>query len=205
MTTIFPLISESQLNTLTYALNFLHVDELKKLCLQFHLSDKNTKSALIMSIMHFIKTGEVIKKPLIPDICRAKRGQTYPHHPNTRMLYGAYKNDLQTRLFFKQLIGEHFHFTAFGIDWLNDRWMSGNPPTYQEFANMWQTEYLRRKIMGSEPKTEWAYINFTQKLIQLHPGISHMHIIEAWKEEREKQVNIVHDILHIAATHLSSF
>ncbi|XVN42631.1 MAG: hypothetical protein RCG15_08655 [Candidatus Rickettsia vulgarisii] len=63
------------------------------------------------------------------------RGVVYHLHPNTLMLKGSYKNDLRNRQFFKQLIGEHFHFTAIAIDWLNDRWMQGlpPPPTYQEF------------------------------------------------------------------------
>jgi hypothetical protein len=204
MKSIFPLVSESDLNTLKVALNFLHVDELKKLCIQFHLSDKNKKAALIVTLVHFIKTGEILSKPTIPSISRAKYGQIYSLQPNTFMLYGAYKNDLKARLFFKQLIGDYFHFTAYGIDWLNERWMSGNPPTYQEFADMWQLEYLRRKNMGSNPKEEWAFINFTQQLIRDYPHASHPFIIDAWKKEREKQVMIVRDIIQSVVANLLS-
>lgn len=195
MVHVFPLVSESQLNMLKEALNFLHVDELRDLCTEFRFINKGKKIALIARILHFIKTGDVIHEPKIPDISRAKRGHVYPLLSDTLIVHGAYKNDLRTRLFFKQLIGEHFHFTAFGIDWLNDCWMSGNPPTYQVFADMWQAEYLRRQSAGSNPKTEWAYINFAQALIRDYPNASHAFIIDAWKKEREKQVGIVHDIL----------
>ena len=162
MVCALPLINELQLNKLKDALNFLHVEELRDLCSKFCFINKGKKIVLIARIVHFIKTGEVIHEPKIPAISCAKRGHVYPLLPDTVILKGAYKNDLRTRLFFKQLIGEHFHFTAFGIDWLNDCWMSGNPPTYQAFADMWQARYLRRKSVGSDPKIEWAYINFTQ-------------------------------------------
>ncbi len=49
--------------------------------------------------------------------------------------------------------------SAFGIDWLNERWMDGNTPTYQEFADMWEAGYRRRKERGEKPKEEWAYIS----------------------------------------------
>ena len=105
----------------------------------------------------------------------------------TLMLKGAYKNDLKTRLFFKQLIGEYFHFTAFGIDWLNDRWMEGKPPTYQEFAEMWHKEYEKRKKTPVPPKEEWAYINFVQNSLSISPTASQESINHAWECERQKQ------------------
>ena len=192
---LFPLINEQQLLILKEALNFLHVDELRHICAQLSLPIKGKKKVIIFGILHFIKTGELTTASYIPDISRAKRGQIYPPHPDTLILKGSYKNDLKTRLFFKQLIGEYFHFTAFGIDWLNERWLNGNPPTYQEFANMWSAEYQRRKQLGSTPKEEWAYINFAQKFVRDHKNSSHIAITEAWKNEREKQKNIAEEII----------
>ena len=100
------------------------------------------------------------------------------------ILKGSYKNDLKTRLFFKSIIGDHFHFTAFGIDWINARWFAGNPPTYQEFADMWITESEKRVLEGSVPKKEWAYINFTQKFIAQVPNASRQQLLYAWETER---------------------
>lgn len=62
-------------------------------------------------------------------------------------------------MFLKKLIGDYFHFTAFGVDWVDERWMDGNPPTYQEFVDMWRAEYKRRQETPANPKEEWAYIN----------------------------------------------
>lgn len=151
-------MNTQQLNLLKKALLFLKMAELRDVCARLYLPTQGTKNVLIAWILHFIKTGEIIKEPKIPDASKAKRGNNYSLSPETLILKGAYKNDLKTRLFFKTLIGEYFHFTAFGIDWLNARWLEGKPPTYQEFAQMWKSEYARREKEGTTPKEEWAYI-----------------------------------------------
>ncbi|MCK4934460.1 MAG: hypothetical protein KAR79_02625 [Simkaniaceae bacterium] len=114
----------------------------------------------------------------------AQRGKTYPIDENGLMLKGVYKNDLKTRLFFKRLIGSYFHFTAFGIDWLNERWMEGKPPTYCEFAQMWKEEYLKRKKTPVSPKEEWAYINFVREFLSDSRAASQESINQAWKAKR---------------------
>lgn len=189
------LLNDEKIASLNYALNFLHVAELRDLCVKLDLPDSGKKGMLVYRIVHFVKTKEIVREPHTPQVSRAQRGKIYSLSPSTLMLKGAYKNDLKTRLFFKQLIGEYFHFTAFGIDWLNDRWLKGNPPTYQEFADMWREEYARRKEVGATPKEEWAYITFVQKCIQEHPDASRIVIMEAWGEEREKQKRLVFTLL----------
>jgi hypothetical protein len=186
-----PETSSAELAQLKAALLFLHVSELKNICIQLSIHEKDTKGILITRILYFIETGKIVNEQKIPEISKAKRGQVYTLSSSTVMLKGAYKNDLKTRLFFKQLIGNHFHFTAFGIDWLNERWMSGAPPTYREFADMWQSEHTRRKMAGSQPKEEWAYINFTQKFISDFPHATRQDIVAAWEIERSKNVHFV--------------
>lgn len=141
----YHLLDEAKLSSLRTSLNFLHVEELANICLQLSLPNKGKKISLIARILHFIRSGQIIIESKVPAISKARRGVIYVKSSTALMLKGNYKNDLQSRIFFKNLIGEHFHFTAFGIDWLNERWLSGNPPTYQEFANMWQEEYQKTK------------------------------------------------------------
>ncbi len=191
----FPLLDDNLLGKLKPALLYLHVDELKNLCLELGIHDKGAKGMLITRILHFIKSGETITEPIVPGVSKAKRNVVYSLHPETLMLKGAYKNDLKTRLFFKQLIGEHFHFTAFGIDWLNDRWLKGEPPTYQEFAEMWKVEHTKRKQLGSTPKEEWAYINFAQNLVRVSPQATRDEIIYGWNIERAKQKVAVSELI----------
>lgn len=177
------------------SLFFLNVQELKTISVKLALLDKGKKIELINGILHFLQTGKKLILPRFPEISCAKRSQKFTLFPHALMLKGAYKNDLKTRLFFKHLIGEHFHFTAYGIDWLDHRWMNSNPPTYQEFANMWQTEYLRRRDMPDIPKPEWAYINFVQDIFRNSPCSSKKHADAAWKKEREKHIAKINTII----------
>lgn len=185
----------SEINNLKISLNFLHVSELKGVCNKLQLLEKSKKGELIFRIIKFLETGEKLVNLTFPKISCAKPSQIYELTEDALMLKGAYKNDLKTRLFFKKLIGEHFHFTAFGIDWLNERWMEGNPPTYKEFAIMWQEEMIRRKSSPAEPKTEWAYINFLQDFYEKYPESPREKATEAWEQRRAKHKNYVENIL----------
>jgi hypothetical protein len=178
------------------SLLYLHVRELKNIALQLSLVDNGNKMAIIMRILHFLETGQKLTLPKFPEKSCAKRHSSYSIGENELMLKGSYRNDLKTRLFFKQLIGSHFHFTALGIDWLNERWMEGNPPTYHEFAMMWQKEYQKHKYLPTAPKEEWAYINFMQKYLLGSPNATKELINNAWESERQKHKAHVFDILH---------
>lgn len=169
------------------SLLFLHVAELREIAKSLSLEHRGVKKILIFRICHFLETGERLKDAPFPKESCSKRGASYPLEESTLMLRGAYKNDLKNRLFFKKLIGDHFHFTAFGIDWLNERWLSGKPPTYLEFTDMWSAEYAKRKILPVSPKEEWAYINFVQTLLKENPSLTKESLLELWNKERERQ------------------
>ncbi len=167
------------------SLFYLHVAELKTWCEKLGLPSKGKKRELIFSIVHFVENGEKTKVAFYPNASQAK-GKIIEPQESSLMLKGSYKNDLKNRLFFKKLIGEHFHFTAFGIDWLEDRWKEGKPPTYKEFALMWEKEYQVRKKTPVPPKAEWAFIRFVQDMLEKHPGACKTDILNEWNRAREK-------------------
>lgn len=173
------------------SLNFLHVVELKEICAKLALSEQGKKVTLIQRVAIFIETGNKMTSPNYPAVSCAKPKTKYELDENSLMLKGAYKNDLKTRLFFKKLIGEYFHFTAFGIDWLELRWLEGKPPTYKEFAQMWKLEYERRKQNPAPPKLEWAYINFLQD----HPNFSRTEVLAAWEKTRRQHKQYVFNFI----------
>ncbi len=177
------------------ALCYMNIAELRDVCAHYHLSIKGTKVVLIYRIITFVQTGGVVMLRAIPAISKAQKGLYYPLTSNTLMLYGSYKNDAKARAFFKTLIGNHFHFTAFGIDWLTMRWLSGKPPTYAEFATFWQEEYLLRKQKKASPKKEWAYINFMQRFLQQYPTASREEVINAWQLERQLNIGKIKNLL----------
>jgi hypothetical protein len=187
--------SPQEISILKEALLFFHVKELRDLALTLGLSAKDNKGALVEGIIHFVATGKILPPTKIPKASCAKRGKKYFIKENALILKGAYKNDLATRTFFKNLIGPHFHFTAFGIDWINERWLAGNPPTYKEFAKMWQREHEHRSKYGSAPKQEWAYIRFTQALLAANPSASKEALLTAWEAERIQQQKVAYAIL----------
>lgn len=182
------MLSPAQTDELCNALLFFNMSELRSLCLNLGLSSKGEKSLLIEVIRTFLITGRIMPLKVIPKIACAKPTAAYPLLPGAPMLYGAFKNDLKTRLFLKSLIGNHFHYTAFGLDWIKERWQQGMAPTYQEFANYWQSEYLARQKIKGKLKPEWAYLNFLESYRRQHPSSSRADAIVQWKKLRMERV-----------------
>lgn len=189
------LLSDQELQELFHALHFMNMKELRSFCKTHDIPSIEKKAELIKKIMHFVKTGKILPVNELPAASIAKKGTLYPLTPNTKIMSGAFVNDLRTRNFFKQLIGNHFHYTAFGIDWIEERWFAGNPPTYQEFADMWQREHERRKTIKAQPKKEWALLNFMQQYQAKYPNASKQEVMNAWKKEREKQAKFAYNFL----------
>lgn len=177
----YPLLPEHEQTSLYNAMLFMKMAELQDACRILGLPETGKKTELIDKIIMFIRTGAIMALPKIPDSSRTKQYPPQPLHPTALMLYGSYKNDAVTRAFFKTLIGSQFHYTAFGIDWLNERWVEGKPPTYQEFADYWIAENKRRKTHPEDPKKEWRFINFMQEMQMTHPHASKDDMMEAWK------------------------
>lgn len=194
----FPLLNKHDQKALNDALHYMNMAELKGVCVELKLSHAGMKAVIIDRIMHFIETGGVLAEPEIPDISKAKKRQVVLLRPESLILYGTHKNDLATRLFFKKLIGEHFHFTAVGHDWIRARWLEGNPPTYQEFADFWVAAQTANAVC---PKQEWAYLSFIQRFVAEKPNASRVEITLNWKIEREKKVKEVRLLLKKIDTH----
>jgi len=173
------------------SLHFLKMGELRACAERLSLPTQGVKKSLIVRIIHFLKTGEVVIEPPIPPKSRGKKSEKCPLHPHGLILYGQYTNDLATREFFKKLIGDHFHFTARGIDWIKEKWLSGEPPTYQEFATFWQGDLKKQSL----PKKEWAYINFTQEYLKNNPHASRSELLAVWKKEQKDHKNKVEDFI----------
>ncbi len=188
-------MSQKNISELQTALHYLNMGELKDVCEHLHIPFSGKKGEVIRRILYFLKSGEILTSPLIPAVSKAKKGVAYPLSPKTLILLGSYKNDQNTRLFMQKLVGTHFHFTAFGQDWIKEQWLAGTPPTYQEFANFWQREYETRQKRTATPKKEWAYLNFIQHYLEKNPNAKRKEIADAWKKERLAQVKKAQKIL----------
>ncbi len=189
-------LTADQLQELYTALHYCSMGELKNFCHQFNSDSNGTKKKLIMRLYNKA-CGKLPENEVpIPAASRPVKGVSYPVRPETLMVYGVYKHSHEQRALFKQLVGDHFHFTAFGVDYLKERWRLGMPPTYQEFADFWQEEYSKRILEPVEPKEEWAYIRFVQRYLEQHPDAVRTTVTAAWKEFRIQQVVVVQKLLH---------
>lgn len=187
-------LSSRDLAAIDHSIFFLKVGELRKLCERFGLPFNATKKILIDRILTFLKTGGSVQECKIPERVKGKE-RVLPLQSSMKMMFGSYKNDLVTRIFMKKLVGDHFHFTAFGIDWLKEQWLDGKTPTYAEFAKFWDKEYEHRKTTKAEPKKEWALMCFALDFRQKNPKATRRQVIFAWATERAKQVAVVMNII----------
>lgn len=192
-------LSKQDVDALHEALYYLKMNELRSVCVWYALPEQGPKATLIERIHTFACYGNLAEQPTMPEVSKAQKRVAYDLLPDAYMFYGSYKNDARTRAFFKQLIGEHFHFTAYGIDWINERWYAGKPPTYREFATFWETEYAVRQRQKAQPKKEWAYINFVQHFLQEFPDASRDQCMQAWKIAREHNKKYVMTLLQIGS------
>lgn len=191
----YPLLNKSDISQLHDSLHFLHVSELKEICTQLSFSTAEKKARIIKQILLFIQTGNTGFVKQIPSSSKRQKGMDYPLLPETKMVYGVYKIDARTRSFFKELIGPHFHYTVYGLDWIKERWLSGNPPTYKEFAEFWQKEYTTRKGQKGPLKQEWAYMNFIRNFSEKNPSSSRKELLLEWEKARKIEFQKVQKIL----------
>ncbi len=192
------ILNLDQQKELCSSLLYCNMSELKNICLSFKIPSQGEKYKLIENIQLYVTTGKITEQQEIPATSKAKPKNIYPLAPQTLILKGSFKNDLATRIFFKSLIGDHFHYTAYGIDWIKDNWMQGSPPTYAQFAAYWQSEYTARQITKAPMKPEWAYLNFLDTYKKVHPTSSKSFAIAAWKIERQIHVEKVENLLKIS-------
>lgn len=164
---------------------YFNMQELRDLAQNLNLSRAGLKLQLIQKIMSKLSGGQHVLSSA-PQYS-AKRQKEANLAPEKLILQAEYKNNLRIRLFFKDLIGEHFHFTVFGHDWLKARWAHNQPPTYQEFADFWQQEYaLRKQGKREKPKEEWAYLTY----------LANGGAKENWKRYREAKVTEGKEIIN---------
>ena len=135
-------LPEDDVILLRDALFYVDIRRLKTICNKFRLPLLGKKGLLIGRIAHFVSTREILSIPPYPEISCARDGVVYPLELDTYMLYGVFKADDETRKFIRKFVGQYFHFTSFSHDWLCVRWYSGKPPTYREFMQFWEYEFI---------------------------------------------------------------
>jgi len=186
---------QEKADELKNALLYLFVPELKEICEQLNIPKAGEKIALIQRIIIYVKKKKVIAPNQFPTMSHAQKGVIYPLAAKGLILYGDYKSDLKTKMLMKELVGEHFNFTTYGTEWIKEQWYSGSRPTYANFAQYWQNEFLKRQEKEIPARTEFAYINFVQSYLAKKPKSSNQEIRREWEVLRQENVEKVKAIL----------
>jgi SAP domain-containing new25 len=165
------------------AIYYLRMDELRLACRQLRLQARGQKRELVQRILSALGGQAVTSVASLKRQARSHERQTYKN--SARMMPGSYTNGAAARAFFKNAIGPHFHFTVYGMDWIQARWAVGEHPTFSQFVTYWNREYAARKA-GKDfaTKPELARVRFLRA--QKRRGPVSKSILEAlWLEERE--------------------
>ncbi len=180
-------LSSQERDALFESFYVLTMGQLRTVCKYFGLIDTGKKVFLIESLKQYLLTGVELQPQAFPAGSCAQKGEKAELSRDALILFGRYKNDLKTRLFMKKLVGDRFHFTAAGNDWMHERWAQGKPPTYGEFAVWWQTEgQLQRPL-----KKEWAFLNFVGQ----RSDLSRTEVMRLWKQHQVQTYMQVQKVL----------
>ncbi len=176
---------ETDLDVIEGSIYFLKVPELKQLLTDAGLKPSGSKQTMINSLIAYAKGDS--NRPSAPQLSdgeRALRQQANQYDPTVFIVPGVYTNNRKSRELFHTLIGHHFSFTTFGMDWIKDRWAEGTCPTYQAFAEFWQEEYMRRKNKGAfKSKQTLQRVQFFRAMKDRN--LSKGELEDAWTRERK--------------------
>lgn len=173
--------------------------ELANFCKKIDIPANGTKPVLEEKIVSFLKTGNYepvysanIKK-------RLKKSRREPP-PETIRLSDAipenYKNSQKHREFFTSVIGKHFHFTAYMMNYIKN-----NPGmTYQDYVNEWNAEYERRKDKNYKPPIlkSCEYNQYIRDFFAANKGMSLNDAIRCWKYKKSRAGDNVYQASDLA-------
>ncbi|NRA69161.1 MAG: hypothetical protein HRU19_32120 [Pseudobacteriovorax sp.] len=185
-------LSKKRWDQLVDGIYYLKVDELVQIASHLGLHVHGRKQQLIDGILRFYQLGTVPKPPAPKPNKKAQPAA----NPEVYIIQGTYTNGPASRKKLKKIIGDHFHFTTYGMDWIRDRWAEGHSPTWEEFARFWQSEYQRRKDGGEfSSKQTNARVRFFRE--QKGQGLTKEELNAAWEERRQNKLNLVCSILKL--------
>ncbi len=174
-------------------LNYLNMQEIKKLCSQLNIPYKihyeyetqvrssgevDRKDIILARIRQFIENGSCTGKTIYPANVVSFAPLNSPLKANDLVYYGQYKTTQKPILkLMKSLTNNQFKFGAISQIVIRDFWRTGKAPSYLQFAHAW-TKALRDH---DKPRPEWAF------LTDLAAGMN----MKEWKKYRVEKAKAV--------------
>lgn len=185
----------SNYEALETAIYFLKVPELKALIAEANLTGGSSKQAMINELLAFARGESYDHAQDKPQhTMRELKEMGKQYDPEQYIVPGVYTNSSHYRARFQEMIGSHFSYTVYGMDWIKAQWQSGSCPTFESFAVYWQQEYERRQQTDDfkSPRT-LQRVNFFRKM--KGQNLSKTALEKAWYDERQRQAELAQRIL----------
>ena len=180
-------LNKTDLKRLESAIYFLKVTELKQICEKFNQCNRGSKQDLINTLLAYARGDKNYStNKQLSEAEKTLRANADRYDSSVYIVPGVYTNNKVSRTVLIDLIGRHFTFTSYGMNWIKAQWHSGHCPSYLEFADYWQAEYQKRKNRDDfASKQTLQRVNLFREM--KGENLSKQELEKAWAIERTKQ------------------
>ncbi|MCD4756590.1 SAP domain-containing protein [bacterium] len=163
--------------------------ELVDFCREIGISGSGGKIEIAGRIEKYLKTGKIENKKSKNGGKKRGNIQKTPENIN-EVIPDNYTSSQLFREYFKSIIGQHFHFTAY-----MKKYMETHPGiTFKEYVNEWQAEYERRKNKNYHPKImkSCEYNQYIRDFFKDNPNKTRNEAIKYWKIKKSTRGNNIY-------------
>ncbi|MCD4720156.1 MAG: SAP domain-containing protein [Desulfobacula sp.] len=157
--------------------------ELVEFCKQNKLKTTGRKPELTTRIAYFLKTGHAPKESNIKSLKTKNSIQVLPNSMNNPIPENYTSSELY-RKYFKSIIGNHFHFTAYMMQYIK-----ATPGiTFKQYINEWKKEHERRKEKNYKPDImkSCEYNQYIRNFFEKNKNLSLKDAIKCWKHKKSQ-------------------
>jgi hypothetical protein len=153
-------------------------EELVAFCREIGINNSGGKIDIADKIAGYLRTGKIESKNTSKGEKIKKGIQKIPESIND-VIPDNYTSSQLFREYFKSIIGQQFHFTAYMKKYINGH----QGITFKEYADEWQAEYERRKNKNYKPKImkSCEYNQYIRDFFEDNPDKTRGEAIKYWK------------------------
>lgn len=159
--------------------------ELGEFCKERGIDCAGGKMQMASNIEKYITTGEIVKKQQRKRITKKAKPSDEPLTLQT-VITEDYRNTQKHRAFFKEVIGEHFHFTTNFMNFCKDN----VGKTLGDAVNEWHREQeMRKNGIKTNIGKQFQFNQYFRDFFAdpQNKGKSRKEAMEAWERNKQKR------------------